>query len=168
MAPHLIFVAVLVILFLVVTVIAVILKLKNKIPAGVIQYQTRGALLSPAELSFFRVLQNVVGQSVLICPKVRLGDILKPSEKQNYQTALNKISRKHIDFVLCDPATTNILGVVELDDKSHDRTDRATRDAFVDSAFAAAGIQIVHFKASASYSVEQVRQQLKLISKIER
>jgi very-short-patch-repair endonuclease len=99
----------------------------------------------------------------LICPKVRLADIIKPTEKQNYQTALNKISRKHIDFVLCDPATAKIFGVIELDDKSHERADRVTRDAFVDSVFAAAGIQIIHFKASASYSVEEIRQQLKSI-----
>jgi hypothetical protein len=165
MGSHLIIVVVLVVAFLVITFIAAILKLKGKTSTGVIPYQTRGALLSPAELSFYRVLQNAVGQSVLICPKVRLADILKPAEKQNYQTALNKISRKHIDFVLCDPVTTKFLGVVELDDKSHDRANRVTRDAFVDSTFAAAGIQIVHFKASASYSVEEVRQQLKLISK---
>ena len=165
MASHLIFVMVFVVLFLAITVIAVILKLKGKTAAGGIAYQTRGALLSPAELSFFRVLQNALGRSVLICPKVRLGDILKPSDKQNYQTALNKISRKHIDFLLCDPTTTKVFGVVELDDKSHDRADRVTRDAFVDSAFAAAGIQIVHFKASASYALEEVRQQLKFISK---
>ena len=164
MASHLIIVAVFVVLFLVITFIAAILKLKGKTSAGEVQYQTRGALLSPAELSFFRVLQNVVGKSVLICPKVRLADIIKPTEKQNYQTALNKISRKHIDFVFCDPATTNFFCVVELDDKSHDRADRVTRDAFVDSAFAAAGIQIVHFKASTSYSIEEVRQQLKFIS----
>ena len=163
MASHLIIVAVLVVVFLAITVIAAILKLKSKTSAGGIQYQTRGALLSPAELSFFKVLQNAGGQSVLICPKVRLADIIKPTEKQNYQTALNKISRKHIDFVLCDPATTKIFGVIELNDKSHERADRVTRDAFVDSVFAAAGIQIIHFKAGASYSVEEIRQQLKSI-----
>ena len=163
MASHLIIVAVLVVVFLAITVIAAILKLKSKTSVGGIQYQMRGALLSPAELSFFKVLQNAGGQSVLICPKVRLADIIKPTEKQNYQTALNKISRKHIDFVLCDPATTKIFGVIELDDKSHERADRVTRDAFVDRVFAAAGIQIIHFKASASYSVEEIRQRLKSI-----
>jgi hypothetical protein len=152
-----------VVVFLAITVIAGILKLKSKTSPGGIQYQTRGALLSPAELSFFKVLQNAGGQSVLICPKVLLADIIKPTEKQNYQTALNKISRKHIDFVLCDPSTTKIFGVIKLDDKSHERADRVTRDAFVDSVFAAAGIQIIHFKASASYSVEEIRQQLKSI-----
>jgi hypothetical protein len=164
MASHLIFVALLVMVFLAVTVISAILKLKSKLPAGVIKYQTRGVLLSPAELSFFRVLQNAVGKSILICPKVRLADVLKPASTKNNQTALNKIMRKHIDFVLCDPATTKVFGVIELDDKSHDKAGRITRDTFVDSAFATAGIQIVHFKAGASYSIEEIRQQLKPIS----
>ena len=163
MGSHLIIVAVFVVAVLVITFIAAILKLKDKTSTGEIPYQARGALLSPAELSFFRVLQNAVGQLVLVCPKVRLTDILKPTEKQNYQTALNKISRKHVDFVLCDPATTKVLGVVELDDKSHDREDRVARDSFVDNAFSGAGIQIVHFKTSASYSVEEIRQQLRFI-----
>jgi hypothetical protein len=120
-------------------------------------------VIKPSRAVFFKVLQNAGGQSVLICPKVRLADIIKPTEKQNYQTALNKISRKHINFVLCDPATAKIFGVIELDDKSHKRADRVTRDAFVDSVFAAAGIQIIHFKGSASYSVEGIRQQLKSV-----
>jgi hypothetical protein len=165
MVSHLIIVAVFVLVFLAITVLVAILKIKGKTSAEKISYQTRGALLSPAELSFFKVLQNAVGQSVLICPKVRLADILKPIEKQNYQTALNKISRKHIDFLFCDPITTKIFGVVELDDKSHDRADRIARDIFVDGAFAAAGIKIVHYKASVSCSVEEVRQQLNFISK---
>jgi hypothetical protein len=164
MISHLIIGVALVVMFLAVTAIAAILKLKGKPSAEEIQYQAQGALLSPAELSFFRVLQNVAGKSVLICPKVRLADVIKPNSKTNYQTALNKISRKHIDFVLCASATTKVFGVVELDDKSHDREGRVARDAFVDSAFAAAGIPIIHFKASASYSMEEVRQQLKFIS----
>jgi very-short-patch-repair endonuclease len=160
MTLHLIIGAAIAVIFLAIAIIAAILKSKGKTPTGEILYKTRGALLSPAELSFFRILQNVIGKSVLICPKVRLVDILKP----NNQAASNKISQKHVDFLLCNPATTRVLGVVELDDKSHGRADRVERDAFVDGAFAAAGIRIVHFKASVSYSVEEVRQQLKFIS----
>jgi uncharacterized membrane protein len=59
-ASHLIIVAVLVVVFLPITVIAAILKLKSKTAAGGIQYQMRGALLSPAELSFLKFCKTPV------------------------------------------------------------------------------------------------------------
>ena len=46
---------------------------------------------------------------------------------------------------------------IALDDASHDRKDRQDRDGFVDSALAAAGLPILHVKASARYDANAVR-----------
>ena len=44
----------------------------------------------------------------------------------------NKIRSKHIDFALADE-DTNIIALIELDDKSHERPDRIERDEFVNA-----------------------------------
>ena len=89
-------------------------------------YVAANALLSPAERSFFVVLRQAVGSDFLLFTKVRLGDILQVepgvSGKRRF-AAFGRISSKHADFVLCDPRSFAVVGVVELDDRSHQRRD---------------------------------------------
>ena len=121
-------------------------------PAPSLPYRLRDDFLSPAEFSFYRVLVAAVGDRAVVCPKVNLNDMFfvsRPNENQAYR---NKIDRKHVDFLLCHPATMKPLGGVELDDSSHQRADRRARDAFVDQVFAAARLPIVHIVARASYN----------------
>ena len=68
-------------------------------------YRLRDDFLSRAEFSFYSVLVQSVGSKAVVCPKVNLADIFfvsRPNENQRYR---NKIDRKHVDFLLCDPAT---------------------------------------------------------------
>lgn len=67
---------------------------------------------------------------------------------------------KHVDFVICDRATIRPLVAVELDDASHTRSDRVTRDEFVDAALTAAGLPLMRIRAHASYNVQEVARQL--------
>jgi hypothetical protein len=125
-------------------------------PTTTLPYQVRDDFLSAAEYSFHRVLVSAVGNRAVVCPKVNLNDVFfvaRPNENQAYR---NKIDRKHVDFLLCHPATMKLLGGVELDDASHQRKDRRERDEFVDQVFATAGLPIVHVVARASYNVESL------------
>lgn len=129
-------------------------------PTTTLPYQVRDDFLSPAEYSFYRVLVATVGNRAVVCPKVNLNDVFfvaRPNENQAYR---NKIDRKHVDFLLCHPATMKPLGGVELDDASHQRKDRRERDEFVDKVFAAAGLPLVHVVARASYNVEALAAEL--------
>lgn len=120
-------------------------------------------LFSPAEKSFLGVLDQALEGRYRVYGKVRLGDIIKPAKglsRSSRTTALNKINLKHVDFVVCSPSDHAVLGVVELDDQSHGRTDRASRDEFVDRALAGARIPIARFSAKKGYVVQEVRVQL--------
>jgi Protein of unknown function (DUF2726) len=136
-----------------------------------ISYEAVSALLSPAERSFFGVLQQAVSSDHLIFAKVRLADIVRPAQnpsRSGWQSAFNRISGKHVDFVLCDSLHLKVLVVIELDDKTHRRFDRGTRDGLVDSALADARIPVLRIPAQHTYSPTQVRQQiLALITGIE-
>ena len=80
----------------------------------------------------------------VICPKVRLFDIIEPKKgHEKYKTLMYKIQAKHIDFLICDQ-NMHIKAVIELDDRSHDKKDRKERDAFVDLILQSVGYKVIH------------------------
>lgn len=93
---------------------------------------------------------------------MRLADVIKTktSNASERQSAFNRINRKHVDFVITRASDASIIGVIELDDKSHDKPERQDRDAFVDKALGAAEIPVVHVEAKASYSLLDVKKAL--------
>lgn len=119
-------------------------------------YCQRDDFLSAAEMSFYRVLVMGLNGSFAICPKVNLADIFfvaRPHENQSYR---NKIDRKHVDFLICDPTTMKPVLGVELDDASHSRPDRQDRDQFVDQVFEVAGLPLLHVRAASGYNPQQL------------
>ncbi|MBN2311004.1 MAG: DUF2726 domain-containing protein [Candidatus Hydrogenedentes bacterium] len=122
-------------------------------------YESRAELFTPAERAFLRVLEQATSGRSRILGKVRLADLLRVQpglDQKAHQRAFNRIQSKHVDFVACDPADLRVQFVVELDDRSHDRPERRARDAFVDRAFAAAGIPIFHFSAKGRYAADEI------------
>ena len=126
--------------------------------ADSLPYEKRPSLLSAAERSFYGVLCQAVDQRYSIFAKVRLGDLLEiPWGTPKFRNHLNRINRKHVDFVLCDANSFTPLLVIELDDSSHEREDRQERDAFVDTALDAAGLPILHVSVQHAYAPAEVR-----------
>lgn len=111
--------------------------------------------LTPAEKEFYFLLREHTPEEIIICPKVRLADILAvESENKKYMVHFNKIARKHVDFLLCDASDMQMLCAVELDDSSHDLKERKERDRFVNRAFAAAGLDIIHIPLKSEFEDE--------------
>jgi NAD(P)H-dependent flavin oxidoreductase YrpB (nitropropane dioxygenase family) len=156
--------------FLLVVVIAVIvlgalvaLKAKQPLNEKGLAFDKREPLFTPAERSFLGVLEQALGSRYRVLGKVRLGDIVKPAKglgKSKRATANNKINQKHLDFVVCTAADLSVVGVVELDDKSHEKEARAGRDELVDLALSGAKVPIVHFSVKSGYAVQEVRAKL--------
>ena len=74
--------------------------------------------------------------------------------------AFNKIQSKHLDFVVCDPDDLSIQFVIELDDKSHAKAKRQSRDEFVNQALAAAGVPLSRFPVKRTYSVQDIQNEI--------
>ena len=124
-------------------------------------YVPAHALLTPAERAFFLVLQRAVGEDYQLFAKVRLGDILQVKrgvEGKRRYAAFGQISSKHADFVACDPRTFEVVGVVELDDQSHERPERRRRDLFFDAAMDAAGVPVLRVPVQRTYPVKELRE----------
>ena len=126
-------------------------------------YSKIGPLFTAAERSFLGALQLACPSHVVVMGKVRIADVLKPVKglgRKHWQIAFNKISAKHFDFVLCDANDLSVIAVIELDDASHKKAKTHLRDVFVESACESAGLKLHRFKASAKYTVEDIRNQL--------
>lgn len=82
----------------------------------------------------------------VICPKVRLLDIMEPKRgEKKYKTLLYKIQAKHVDFLICDN-DMHIKAIIELDDNSHNIESRIERDEFVDTILKSVGYKVIHTK----------------------
>ena len=120
------------------------LATKDELVAGPVSlpFRLRDDLLSLAELSFYQVLSGVAGERVTICAKVNLADLffVATGDHRKIRAIANRIDRKHVDFLLCNPETMRPLAGIELDDKSHNRMHRKTRDELVGEVFNRGGI----------------------------
>lgn len=140
-----------------------LLKGRGKAPPRVCGYRRRGALLTRAELSFFRVLQQAVGDEFTVFAKVRVADVLKPDrrqEKPEWRASLNRITSKHFDFVICEPSSSEIYAVIELHDRSHEGSARTARDNFLREACESAGLRLIEVEARSGYAVAKIREML--------
>jgi very-short-patch-repair endonuclease len=118
-------------------------------------------LLTAAEGDFFAALQAAAPAGMLIFAQVRLANLVEvQSWAKRDKTHWYKIQAKCVDFVLCEPHTYLTRLVIELDDSSHNHTDRRERDAFVDDVLAAAGLPILHVRWQRRYDPRDLTQQI--------
>ena len=156
----------LIILILILVAVAIALSLfKKKAGKGPANfpYQSKDVLCSPAERSFLGALDNIVGKNYRIFAKVRLADIVdvqKGLSTSAWQSAFNRISGKHLDFIVCSANDLSIIGAIELDDKTYRGKGRQERDQFLDKILEAAGVPILRIKAQSTYSIKEISSSL--------
>ena len=151
-----------IVIIVAVVVFLLILLLKRK-RGSKYPYKKLDALFSPAERSFLGVLTQAVDNKYLIFGKVRVADVITPKEglaRSTWQTAFNKISRKHFDYVLCDKDDLSVVCVIELNDSSHNSKERKQRDAFLERSCLSAKLLLLQFTARARYNVAEVQSTL--------
>jgi len=132
-------------------------------------YKSKGPyLLSPGEKKFFDALVAVAGQDQYVCPKVRIADLVEvdlPESDKNFWASFNKISQKHVDFVICDRADFSPLLIIELDGGSHNEKSQSLRDELVNKVFKDADIPILHIKPTNFYEYKSLREQISMTIK---
>lgn len=133
---------------------------KKKFP-----YYSRGTLLTKAELKFYHVLKFAVGQDYDINCKTRLADIVNCSTSDWHKGFGPKISSKHIDFVLTDPETSEIILCIELDDKTHQLPERQKRDIFVNKVLEKTNTAFYRVPAASSYDLSKIMLDIRVILK---
>lgn len=123
-------------------------------------YESAGPLLTAAEHVFYASLERAIPDGYVISLKVRMGDVLKVRDRVEKKKAFalrGKVQQKHFDFVICKKKDMTVACCIELNDSSHNRRDRITRDVFVREACAAAGVVLLEVKNRKSYVVDEIR-----------
>ncbi len=155
------------ILYAIIVVLIILFVVKKSSIKGVPQnenvtlpYKKRDDFLSASELSFYRILSTFLENKATICPKVAVKEIvfIGNGVGKDYMKFFNYIAKKHVDFVLCDARTMQVICAVELDDKSHQREARKQRDAFIDRVFTTSQIPLFHIKAQSGYTKEEFKE----------
>lgn len=148
-------------LFVVVLVVLLALRQQKSSSKmdGSLSYQKLPVLFSPAERSFLGVLDLAVGNDFRVFGKVRVADVLAPQgglSKSERQVALNRINRKHFDFVLCRADDLTMLCAIELNDASHQQKHRQERDELLADVCRSAGLPLIMFDARRAYAAADV------------
>ncbi|MES2258255.1 MAG: DUF2726 domain-containing protein [Pseudomonadota bacterium] len=92
-------------------------------------------LMTQNEIEFFSRLQRAV-PDLFIFPQVSMGALIKPNmprKSKDYWPALARVNQKRIDYTICN-TDMELICLVELDDRTHDKAADALRDAYLDSA----------------------------------
>jgi len=160
MSPILIAVVVLVVVFIVLALFRGNVGAKPETTATGSDYELKTSLFSPAERSFFGVLESVLPDGVGVLSMVRLGDVFKTRKGLSHSrrtSATNRINRKHVDFLLVRKSDLAPLAGLELDDSSHESEERKRRDNFVDDLFRACNLPLLRVQAQAAYNLAEIR-----------
>jgi len=130
-------------------------------------YTPGPGLLTEAELHFFATLETARAhlaqtqdgwadaQIMVQVPLASLITVRKGLDNSTRQKWRNKIDRKTIDFVIVDKRFRPIVAL-ELDDSSHAKPNRQTRDAIVEGAFEDAGVRLVRIPGRGKYEVAEI------------
>ncbi len=125
------------------------------------RYVTRKSLLSKAEIAFHQVLLEAVPEAPIF-PKVRVADVMEAAER--YSGDFLRISQKHFDWVLCNPASFEPLIAIELDDSSHQWSHKQRKnDQVKDDAAREADIALLRFPWQREYDVAQIRERIAVV-----
>lgn len=117
-------------------------------------YALRRKFFTQAEGNFYRALLRAIGDKCFVFAKVRLLDIADLQKDDRWSKY--RIQAKHVDFLLCHPASLRPILAIEVDDRSHERADRADRDRFVNALFEEIGLPLLRVPAATWFDPPEV------------
>jgi hypothetical protein len=122
---------------------------------ALLPYRLRERFLTAPEIALYRALREMVGERYIIFAKVALDDvfsIIRPNENVHY---FNKIFRKHVDFLLCQPQSLKPEIGVEIVRPAGVGGTRSS-DQFMEDLFLTAGLTLVQIPANDRYQIPEL------------
>ena len=125
-------------------------------------YNRKNFFLTRAEHECCDALVEAVGTEYRIFAQVHLPTLVDHTVRgQDWRAALAHINRKSVDFVLCDKAYLSPKLAIELDDKSHERSDRQERDREVERILHEAGVPLLRIENHGNFNPSELSQRIK-------
>lgn len=111
-------------------------------------YNLKSPLISKSEQNYYYAILEVLPLGYCVFPQVNLAAFIEKNQKSGYQTELFR----NVDFLVTD-ANYNPKIAIEINDQSHNDTDRQKRDKKVTEICEEAGIPLI--KLWTSYGVRK-------------
>lgn len=144
---------------LIITIINLRMKLIAPNPDTRIAFHHRYTpkpLLTPSEAKFHVCLDSLSQNRCRILCKPRLADVFQHHDLSGF----NKVSQKHIDFLICRNDDWMPMLGIELDDDSHERADQKKNDTFKNNLFASVGLPLIRIHVREVDQLEALVQNL--------
>jgi very-short-patch-repair endonuclease len=114
--------------------------------------------MSRAEHEFFDILVDITKDQYYVFPQIHLSTILDNKVVgQNWKGAFRHIDEKSVDYVICDKAYIKPLLAIELDDKTHEQSNRKIRDGEVERILSNANLPLLRFGNNGYFNKEEIR-----------
>lgn len=121
-------------------------------------YRKKSYLLTPSERKCYEALLEVLPPGFTLFPQLNIDKIIY-TEIHRYEH-INRIDRKSVDFIICRKEYLTPTLAVELDDPTHLREERITRDEFVNRVFASAGLKLLRIHNSDLQDKSKLKQSI--------
>jgi len=118
-------------------------------------FRLRDPFIPADHLKFYAALQEIMGERFAILVKVSLGEIVSVARPNENVQFYNRIFRKSVDFLLCEPRDLRPVMGVQLV-KSQGRDGSQHSESFIQDVFAAAGLPLVCVPSSENYSLSEL------------
>jgi hypothetical protein len=154
-----------IILFVVVVILFVIVAVIAGVSNGAkeskvsLPYRQKKFFFTKSEQEFYKILNSHLdAHKYTIFTKVRLADFVEviPETSDKYKW-LNKITKKHVDFLIWDLVESKIVLAIELDGKSHNGSATTKSDVFKDEMYETVGLRLERVRVGSSFEEEAVR-----------
>ena len=118
-------------------------------------YYLVNSVLTNYEKKLYSILAPFcVRNNLILLSKIRMADFVHAYQGRNFYHWFNRISAKHVDFLICQPDSFKPLLAVELDDYTHQYKSRQDRDDFVNSVYRSVGLPVLHITEINSEKIE--------------
>jgi hypothetical protein len=153
----------LVVAFLIITAVALLLYLKKQ---GLLEGKATGPwpfyikkpLTQPEQVLYHRLVKALPEHIVLA--QVQVSRVLGVKKGSNFNEWNNRINRLSYDFVVCGKDST-VLAAIELDDKTHESSQRTATDQKKNKATADAGLRLIRWNVKALPDESAIQAQLR-------
>jgi hypothetical protein len=131
------------------------------------EYNKKNSIMTKAENTFYKKMQEITGERYYIVPQAHLSMFLNHKVgNQSRRGSFAVINGKSVDFLLCEKETSRPILAVELDDHTHNRSDRVERDKLVEEILHNSDILLVRFRDALNITPAEIFQHIQNTKKL--
>ncbi|HTR00501.1 MAG TPA: DUF2726 domain-containing protein [Candidatus Acidoferrum sp.] len=118
-------------------------------------FYAKKPLSQPEQVLYHRLVTAL--PECIVLAQVQLSRVLGVKKGFNFHEWNNRINRMSLDFLVCLKDST-IVAAIELDDKTHEKSERITADNKKEKALTAAGIKLIRWNTNEMPDENAIRQ----------